>query len=89
MEEEVMEDDDKFCTKELTLRFENLLLRKDCDNFWEIVEVIKDRLGNPYERIAYWNKEKDLIYCNSRHLDSDIIYNFLKIEDLVKKWLLK
>ena len=73
----------------LTLRFDNLLLRRDTQNFWEIVEVFKDKVSDTYERIAYWNQEKDLVYCNSRHLDADVIYNFIKLEDLVKNWLLK
>lgn len=78
--------DEKTIDRELTLRFDDLLLRKDKENLWEIVEVIK---GQPCERLAYWNHNKELIHCNSRHLDADIIYNFLKLEDIVEKWLLK
>ena len=44
--------DEKTIDRELTLRFDDLLLRKDKENLWEIVEVIKDQ---PCERLAYWN----------------------------------
>lgn len=76
-------------TPEFTLRFDNLLLRKDSENLWEIIEIVKNQVSETYERIAYWNQDKDLIYCNSRHLDSDISYNFIKIEYMTERWLLQ
>lgn len=81
--------DEKCDLPALTLRFDNVLLRKDSQNFWEIVEVIKNDFSESYEKLAYWNDENDLIYCNSRHLDADIIYNFIKIEDLASNWLIR
>ena len=81
--------DDQIKERELTLRFDNLLLRKDHENFWEIVEVIPNNLSLNYERLAYWKKNQDITFCSSRHLDSDIIYNFIKLQHMVEKWLLK
>lgn len=81
--------DTKTTDREFTLRFGNLLLRRDKQNLWEIVEVTKNQTSENYEKLAYWNQDKDLIYCNSRHLDSDISYDFIKIEYMTERWLLQ